>query len=405
MAGARFRPLGGVTVLDWTEGVAGPYACQVLGDLGADVIKIERPQGDWGRSMGGGSPLGGHNFRALNRNRRNVCLDLRRDEARGVAWRLVEKAGVMVSSYRPGVVERLGFGYEDVHARASHLVYARISAYGASGPLARRPGSDTIMQAVSGLMSLIGEPEEDPQRVGVPVVDFLAGRDAVIGVLAALLAAAGGGSVPGPVDVSLFGSAASLQSQVWQRFLDAGIVQRRTGRRTAGIAPAGLYRTKDGRHVAVAVLRDEHFARLCAALDAPELLEDARFATNDDRLRYREELEALLAPRFAARDFDEWTCVLLEHDVLAAPVTDVSDIAADPALMAAVPLVRLPDGPLGVAGPAIGLPIRFGDASPDGAVPPVPRGQHTREVLAWAGYGPREIDELVRGGAVQEPPP
>src|SRR5262245_9418039 len=178
-----FEPLAGVRVVDWTEGVAGPYACQLLGDLGADVVKVERPAGDWGRTMGSDATGGGAHFRALNRNKRGICLDLREPEGKAVAWRLIERADVMVSSYRPGAAEKLGVGYETVAARCPALVYARLSAYGSDGPLARLPGSDTIVQAVSGLMAQIGEPDADPHRVGVPVVDFLAARDLAIGIV------------------------------------------------------------------------------------------------------------------------------------------------------------------------------------------------------------------------------
>lgn len=401
MAASAFQPLHGVQVLDLTEGVAGPYACQVMADLGAGVIKVERPQGDWGRTSGSGPAAGGYHFRALNRNRRNLCLDLRRDRGLEVAWRLLDRAQVMVTSYRPGVMESLGLGYEEVRRRVPSLVYARISAYGPAGPLARRPGSDTILQAISGLMSQIGEPDGAPQRVGVPVVDYLAARDTVVGVLAALLALAAGQTLPGPVDVSLFGSAAAVQAQVWLKYFASGAVQRRSGYRNESLAPAGLYRTRDGRYVAVAVLRDEHFAKLCEAASLPELADDPRFATNADRLRNREELEAVLVPAFAARDFDDWARRLLEHDVLAGPVTEVADIAGDADLAAALPLVELPDGPLGDRTRAIGLPISFGAPLPTEVDPPALRGQHTREVLAGAGFTEAEIEELVRSGVTQ----
>ena len=197
-------PLEGLRVLDWTEGVAGPYACQMLADLGADVVKVERPEGDWGRTMGGGPASGGAHFRALNRNKRAVCLDLHRPEGVALAWRLLERADVMVSSYRPGVAERLGLGYDAIAARTPNVICARVSAYGPDGPLARLPGSDTVLQAVSGLMAQVGEPDEDPHRIGVPVIDFVAARDLVVGVMAALLARAAGNPVPGPIDVTLF---------------------------------------------------------------------------------------------------------------------------------------------------------------------------------------------------------
>jgi crotonobetainyl-CoA:carnitine CoA-transferase CaiB-like acyl-CoA transferase len=399
--GSTFEPLSGVMVLDWTEGVAGPYACQMLGDLGADVIKLERPEGDWGRTMGGGPAAGGHHYRALNRNKRGLCLDLHHTEALGVAWRLIGRADVMVSSYRPGVAEKFGLGYEAVAAHAPGLIYARLSAYGAEGPLAALPGSDTILQAVSGLMAQIGDSDADPHRIGVPVVDFVAARDLTVGIVTALLARATGQPVPGPLDVSLFASAATLQAQVWQKYTEAGVVQRRAGARHPGLAPGGVYRTKDDRQVAVAVLRDEHFAKLCGAIATPELAGNPRFATGAARLAHRDELEAILVPLFAERSLAEWTDVLLTHDVLAAPVTELPDIAADPKLMAAVPMVQLPTGSLGEAAQAVGLPFAFGDnQSTEARRPPPALGEHTREVLAEFGYEDDEIDQLARRGAI-----
>jgi crotonobetainyl-CoA:carnitine CoA-transferase CaiB-like acyl-CoA transferase len=399
----RFLPLGGCRVLDWTEGVAGPYACQMLGDLGADVVKVERPQGDWGRGTGAGSggDLGGADFKALNRNKRDLCLDLRQAAAREVAFRLAEGADVMVTSYRPGVMERLGLGYEAVHERAPRLVYARISAFGYSGPLAHRAGSDTVMQAVSGLMSLIGDPDGAPQRVGVPVIDFLAARDAVAGILAALLARERGQLLAGPLDISLFASAAAIQAQAWQRYFDHGTVQRRSGQRTAGIAPAGLYATRDGRHIAVAVLRDEHWRNFCRATGRDDLAAEPRFTSNSARLQNREALEAELIPMFRSRPFDEWVQVLAANDVLAAPVTELSDIAADPDLFGSLPLAALPAGALGPAAQAIALSISFGTPILDEEEikPPPARGQHTRQILTEAGYTPEEMEALLTAGA------
>lgn len=395
-----FRPLDGVRVLDWTEGVAGPYACQVLGDLGADVVKIERPQGDWARGVGTGSAQGGPDFRALNRNKRDLCLDLRVPGAVEVALRLIEGADVMVTSYRPGVMERLGLGFADVHQRNRRLVYARISGFGYSGPMRHRAGSDTIVQAMSGLMSQIGDPEGEPQRVGVPVIDFVAARDAVAGVLAALLARQRGQELERPVEISLFASAAALQSQVWQKYFEAGIVQRRSGHRNAGIAPAGLYSTRDGRHIAVAVLRDEHWRNFCRAVDRPDLLEDERFASNGARLRNRDALEAEVIPLFRSRTFGEWVAILRENDVLAGPVTEVPDIVADEQMYGALPVTRIPDGAVGEPAPAIGLPYGFGAPilEEDEIKPPPARGEHTREVLREAGLRESEIERLVASG-------
>lgn len=385
-------------MLDWTEGIAGPYACQVLGDLGADVVKIERPQGDWQR--GGGR--GGSYFRAVNRNKRDLCLDLKSEGALDIAWRLIATADVMVTSYRPGVMERLGLGFESVHARFAHLVYARISAYGNAGPLSEQPGTDTVIQGMSGLMSRIGEPGSEPQRTGVAVVDFMTGRDVVLGVLAALLARATGRPMTGPVDASLFASAASLQSQVWQQYFDEGTVPAREGRRHPFLAPAGQYLTADGAWIAIVTARDEHWRKLCGALGLPELVDDPRFAGNEARFRNRDELDALIGPVFASRSRKEWLESGARNDVLFAPVNDLGDIAADAGLMGSIPLITLPEGLAGPSRPAIALPIASGarQLMREEVRPPPGRGEHTREILTGAGYSKDQIDALIAANVV-----
>jgi crotonobetainyl-CoA:carnitine CoA-transferase CaiB-like acyl-CoA transferase len=249
-------------------------------------------------------------------------------------------------------------------------------------------------------MSQIGEPDGDPQRVGAPIVDCLTARDVVIGVLASLLARAVGNEVPGPIDVSLFASAATFQAQIWQDFFDAGKVQRRSGHRHPSLAPAGLYRTKDGRHIAIASLRDEHFRNICKALSVDELISDPRFSTATARLQHRDELQEILVPILASKGFDEWTKILLECDVLAGPVTELTDIYGDPELLAALPMTELPEGLLGARSRSIGLPMSFGpSATGEEAVrSPAALGEHTREILSQVDYTKTEIDEFVQTG-------
>jgi crotonobetainyl-CoA:carnitine CoA-transferase CaiB-like acyl-CoA transferase len=371
-----------------------------MADLGADVIKVERPQGDWGRSSGPGHHGGGHHYRALNRNKRNISIDLTQKDATAVAHRLIEQADVMVSAYRPGVTERLGIGYERVRDLNPSLIYVRISAYGQTGSLSGRPGSDTILQAVSGLMSQIGEPSSEPQRVGVPVIDYLASRDAVIGVLCELVGRAGGILPTGPIDISLFASAATLQTHLWQTFFDTGIVQERTGNRNPSLAPAGLYRTSDDRYIAIAVLRNEHFRKLCTALALEDLAVDPRFETNALRLQHRDELESFVTPVFESRPFSEWASILVDHDVLAAPVMSIVDIEADPALRSALPVVYVDVGSGAPTGRAIGSPILINGYPSSSSEPAAGRGAHTRAVLEEIGYDETEIDALVSSQVV-----
>lgn len=398
---AAFQPLAGLKVVEFTEGVAGPCVCQMLGDLGAHVIKVERPQGDWGRQTGeGGSATGGPHFRAVNRNKRDICLDLRSPRGLAVAERLVDRADVMVTSYRPGVMERLGLGYAEVASRVPGMIYVRISAYGYEGPLAERPGSDTILQAVSGLMSQIGDPDGYPQRVGIPITDMVAARDAVVGVLASLMGRARGLAVTGPVDVTLFGSAAALQGNVWQKYLEDGSVQARSGNRNPGIAPAGVYETKDGRYIAVAVLRSEHWMKFCEALGLEDVAADPRFSSNANRLANREELENLVTPIFQRYSCDELVSMLVRHDVLVAPVTDVSVIFGDESMRRALPVIEIAGGTGKEDMQGIGLPISFGGHSRFGSAGHAPpaQGEHSRQILVESGYSEAEVETLIASG-------
>jgi crotonobetainyl-CoA:carnitine CoA-transferase CaiB-like acyl-CoA transferase len=396
--GGELPLLDGVRVLDWAEGVAGPYACLLLADLGADVVKVERPTGDWARTSGPGHEGGGHHYRAFNRNKRNLCLDLGTSGSTDVARRLIESADVMVTAYRPGVTERLGIGYEQAAGWNPAVVYVRISGYGYRGPLSQRPASDTILQAVSGLMSQIGDPAGDPQRVGVPVIDYLAARDAVIGAMAGLLGRTTGKPPVGPIDVSLFASAASYQAHLWQTYLDTGVVQQRSGHRNPSLAPAGLYTTADGRHIAIAVLRDEHFAKLCAAIDRDDIASDPRFSSNAARLEHRDALEAVVGTAFASRPFAEWVPRLVEYDVLAAPLLTIPDIEADPELWSILPRVDVVGG--GGAGTAVGSPVAFGAGR--ASTPAASRGADTRDLLRELGYTDGEIDGLVASGVTPD---
>ena len=208
--------LKGIRVLEFSEGIAGPLACQMLGDLGADVIKIERPQGDWGRGMGPGLKEGSMHFVSLNRNKRNICLDVKQPGGIDVARSLIDSADVLITNYRPGAMDRLGLGFEQVKAYNPNIIYGRVSGYGYEGPLSKLPGSDTVIQAVSGIMNQVGERDGVPYRVGIQVVDHTAARDLVMGVMAGLISRLRGEVLHHPIDVSLIATCAALQAQQWQ---------------------------------------------------------------------------------------------------------------------------------------------------------------------------------------------
>ncbi|MDX6399797.1 MAG: CoA:oxalate CoA-transferase, partial [Gaiellaceae bacterium] len=316
-----FLPLEGVRVVDVTSSLAGPYCTEILGALGADVIKVERPdRGDearaWGPPFWEGSSV---MFYAANLNKRSLALDLKR--GRDVLLRLVDSADVFLQSLRPGTAARLGFGEEDLHARNPGLVYCDIGAFGRTGPLRERPGYDPLLQAFSGIMSVTGEPDRPGVRVGASIIDQGTGMWAALGILAALHA--GGGHT---VDVSLFETAIGLLPYQVTAYLAGGGVPSRHGTAFPLISPYQVFHARDG-DVMIAAGNDGLFARLCSALGLTELTTDTRFATNPDRVAHREELATLIQERLRDEPFADLLERLERAGVPAAPVNDVGDAA------------------------------------------------------------------------------
>jgi crotonobetainyl-CoA:carnitine CoA-transferase CaiB-like acyl-CoA transferase len=394
--------LSGIRVIDMTEGVAGPYASTLLGDMGADVIKVERREGDWQRSSGRGEPgrIGNPQFIALNRNKRDIGIDLDTPGGRGIVERLVSKADVVVSNYRAGVMAKLGFGHARCEELRPGIIYCTISGFGQDGDYARLPASDTILQAMSGVMSVVGEPDGAPLRVGFPLIDMTAANQAVQGVLLALygrLTGQGGANI----DVSLMAAAASLMCGSFTEHMATGRMPPRQGNQNSLLAPAGAFEVAGGRYITIAVLRDAHWRKFCAALELDALAADERFATNAARVKHRAELDRIIVPRLKAGTSEDWLQRLRAGDILCGPINTVADVLADPALVACLPLVDL--GLPGVER-AMGSPLRCDGRFFEARRPPPAKAEHTREVLAEAGYTVPEIEALLdQGCAFTEP--
>ena len=388
-----FLPLDGVRVVDVTTSLAGPYCTEVLGSLGAEVIKIEPPSGDEARTWGppfhrGESTL----FLAMNANKRSVGLDLRR--GRDVLLRLVERADVLVESLRPGLAEERGLGSDDLLALNSRLVYCSINAFGREGPWSSRPGYDPLMQAAGGVLSVTGEPGRPGVRVGVSIIDQGTGVWAALGILAALMERerTGRGRV---VDVALYETAVSLLSYQIAGYLASGALPGRWGTGFASIAPYQVFRTSDGE-LMIAAGNDRLFASLCAAVGAPELASDPRFVTNADRVQNRDALSALLSERILGESSAAWLERLGEAGVPVAPVQDVAQVVAHEQTQASGIVQVLPDEDLSI----VAMPLLAdGDRVLHRTGAPG-LGAHTAEVLAEAGYSEQEVAELAAAGVV-----
>lgn len=391
--------LAGIRVLDLTHVMAGPTCTMFLADLGADVIKVERvPGGDDSRKP---SPyaIGSEQapFLIMNRNKRGIALDLKREEGKAALGRLIATADVLVENYRHDTLARLGFGWETLKERHPRLIYCAISGFGRTGPYAGRGGFDLIAQAMSGIMSVTGtRPGEPPVKCGTPLTDITAGLLAAIGILAALQhrARTGRGQF---VDTSLL--EAGIIHTYWHSAITfaTGTSPGPMGSAHPLSAPYQALEAADGWLV-VGGATEATWRRLCEALAAPALAEDPRFATNRDRLANLEALVAALTPILKTRPVAEWLARFEAAGVPAGPVYDIARMHADPQVRARGMVVELPHATLG-RHPALGLPIKLSEAAvgPRRGAPLY--GEHTREVLAEAGYSEAEIAALLAAGA------
>jgi len=399
----RYRALSDVRVVDLTHFIAGPYATKLLADMGADVIKVEKmPGGDDARRMV--PPTIGDEsaaFLIMNRNKRGIALNLKTEEGRGVLSRLLKDADVLIENYRRGTMEKMGFGYDALHALNPKLIYCSISGFGRTGPYADRGGFDLVAQGMTGLMSITGErPGCPPMKVGAPVTDITAGILACVGVLAALHAreSSGQGQM---VDTSLF--EAGITHTYWHSAICFATGQAPGPMGTAHPlnAPYQAFPASDG-WITVGAANQENWLRLLEALGAPELRDDPRFVNNAGRMRNLSELTEALTPLFQRRTVAEWLHRLEESGVPAGPVLDIAQMHADPQALAREMIVETTHPTAGKV-KAIGLPIKFSD-TPGGVRKAAPLfGEHTREVLREHGFSDAEIDRMAELDAIQMP--
>ncbi|HWC02596.1 MAG TPA: CoA transferase [Methylomirabilota bacterium] len=396
--------LAGLTVLDLTQNVAGPYCTQILGDLGADVVKVERPgRGDetraWAPPMWGPE---GALFLAFNRNKRSLALDVKAPSARPVLERLVRRSDVLVQSFRPGNAEALGFGVAQARRLNPRLVYCSVTAFGTRGPLRDYPGYDPMMQGYSGFMRLTGHPGQAPVRAGTSIVDMGTGMWAALAVVAALRERDRTG-VGTEVTTALFDTALGWIPYQLMGYLATGEVPQPQGSGAAMIVPYQAFPTADG-WLMITTPTDALFGRLCEALGRPELGADPRYRTNPDRVRHRGELVPALETLTRS-----WpTAVLLDRlraaGVTAGPVQTVDQVVADPQTKASDMLVPTPRPDIPDL-TTVALPVRLGGERPGPRRPPPRVGEHTVDVLGELGLGAVEMGELRAQGVVDWPLP
>jgi crotonobetainyl-CoA:carnitine CoA-transferase CaiB-like acyl-CoA transferase len=373
-------PLQGLKVIDLTRVVAGPFATMQLGDFGADVLKIEEPQhGDdtraWAPYIGGEGSF----FLALNRSKKSVALDLKSSEGADALRRLVASADVLIENFRPGSLAQLGFSYAETSAINPRLIYCSITGYGQTGPAALLPGYDAVIQGEAGIMDMTGDPDGEPTRVGVAITDYLAGLYAVQGILLAVVEREKSG-LGQHVDIALFDAMLSVMRLPMSMLLATGHDPTRVGNDHLNISPYEPLRAKDGRLI-VAVANPRLWARFCDAIERPDLRDDARFATNTDRVRHREALKQEIERTFAQWTTEELTARLEAKHVPCGRVRNVREALAHPQIAARQTVVAQERADIGRVETLAPVP-KLSRTPANPTLPPPRLGEHTDETLS-----------------------
>ena len=389
-------PLAGIRILDLTRVLAGPYCTMFLGDLGAEVVKVEQPGvGDdtrgWGPPFAGGESA---YFLCTNRNKKSLTVDFKSAEGTALVRKLAARADVLIENFRPGAMERLGLGDKELRATNPRLVYASLSGFGADGPMADIPGYDLIVQAWGGLMSVTGTAESGPLKVGVAIIDLVAGLMLGKSIVAALYAREKSG-VGQRVDTSLLEAEVAALINAGSNYLIGGKVPVRWGNAHPTIVPYQSFQTADS-FLVLGAASEAIWKRLCPALGRAGLTDDPRFAKNADRVEHRQELIALLAAIFLTRTTAEWVGALTAADVPCAPVQTIDQVFAAPQVLHRNMLVEVEHPTAGTVKLA-GIPVKFSATPPSVRLPPPLLGQHSEDVLSsWLGMSIEEIENLKR---------
>ena len=394
------RPLEGIRILDLTRVLSGPYCTMLLGDLGAEVIKVERPgEGDDTRSFA--PPFQGDQaayFLSINRNKKSITLDMKSEQGKEILWRLLDLSDVLVENFRPGAMERLGFGYEAVTNRRPAIIYCSISGFGDGGPQKDRPGYDVIVQGEAGIMDLTGPRDGPPHKVGTSIADLVSGLTAVQGILAALYTAKIDGRGQ-RVLVSMYEAVAALLTFNASIYFATGNTPKRRGNEHATIVPYETFEASDG-WINLGVANDDIWRRFCAAVGTAELATDRRFANAPDRVRNRDALVPLIKTVIKQRSRDEWLKLLDDSGVPCGAIRTVAEVCDSEVLRARGMIAEMPHASAGnVKG--IKSAIHLSETVLDTYTAPPKLGEHTNEVLTrLLGYSSDKVNALRREGVV-----
>jgi crotonobetainyl-CoA:carnitine CoA-transferase CaiB-like acyl-CoA transferase len=401
------QSLEGIRILDMTRALAGPYCTMMLGDLGAEVIKVERPTyGDesraWGPPFVGDPqpPYPGEScyFIAVNRNKRSLSLNLKEEDGQKILHALVKKSDVLVENFRTGVLELMELGYDDLKVINPKLIYCSISGYGRTGPYAERPGYDVIIQAEGGLMGITGPVEGPPSRVGIPIVDITAGMFASTAILAALRHRdlTGEGQL---VDVSLLDTQVALLTNVASNHLIGGMGHQRLGNDHPNLAPYGVFRAKD-RWFTLGVANQGQWNKFCVIIERPGLENDPRFTTNADRIENRTELAGVLTQVFGERSAQEWLDALQDAGLPCGPINDIPDVFTHPQVGDRKLIIEV-EHPTAGQVKVTGFPYKLSATPAEVRLPPPLLGQHTEEILTdILGYDSQDVTSLQDRGVI-----
>jgi crotonobetainyl-CoA:carnitine CoA-transferase CaiB-like acyl-CoA transferase len=400
MNSGQTAPLAGIRVLDLTRVLAGPYCTMFLGDLGADIVKVEEPGvGDdtrlWGPPFVGGESA---YFLCINRNKKSLSLNLKSEQGAELLRKLAARADVLVENFRPGTMARLGLGDQELRAVNSQLIYASLSGFGADGPMKDWPGYDLIIQAWGGLMSITGMPDGGPTKVGVAIIDIVAGLMLGKAIVAALFARERTG-IGQKIETSLLEAEVACLINAGSNYLVGGSVPGRWGNAHPNIVPYQSFETRDG-YLVVGVASEAIWRRLCGGIGRPELTDDPRFAKNPQRVENREELIQILASAFRDRDTATWMSLLSQAGVPCAPVQTIDQVFNAPQVKHREMVTEIEHPTAGRIRMA-GLPVKLSATPASIRLPPPLLGQHTAEILAtWLGLDANSIEQLKNDGVV-----